>query len=97
MPHAKRTPFSASTPSPPRPSVARHDGPARRFILGPALGGFLAARFLSAPMFFSALASSGAALLCLHVLPEPRSDRRWREDGMETGGGKPLIFRSEIE
>lgn len=43
------------------------------FILGPALGGFLAARiFFSAPMFFSAFMSTWAAVLCLKVLPEPR-------------------------
>ena len=42
------------------------------FVLGPLLGGLLAAQSLAAPLFFSAAASGGAALLCLYVLPEPR-------------------------
>lgn len=46
------------------------------FILGPALGGFLASRILAAPMFFAAITSAWAALLCLKVLPEPRLEPR---------------------
>ena len=46
------------------------------FVLGPLLGGLLAAHVLSAPLFFSAAASAFAAALCLAVLPEPRKRRR---------------------
>lgn len=45
------------------------------FILGPALGGFLAARIFAAPMFFSAFMSTWAAVLCLKVLPDPSGPR----------------------
>mmetsp|Transcript_28819 Transcript_28819/g.67864 ORF Transcript_28819/g.67864 Transcript_28819/m.67864 type:complete len:464 (+) Transcript_28819:108-1499(+) len=45
------------------------------FIIGPALGGALASRTLSAPMFFSACTGALAAVLALKVLPEPTQRR----------------------
>mmetsp|Transcript_45375 Transcript_45375/g.105983 ORF Transcript_45375/g.105983 Transcript_45375/m.105983 type:complete len:452 (-) Transcript_45375:84-1439(-) len=48
------------------------------FIFGPALGGALASRTLSAPLFFSAGTGAIAAALALKVLPEPTQRRRKR-------------------